>query len=33
VPPGASVAVTLEDDEGVDVPTTRPLYVVETSGS
>ena len=24
---GASVAVTVEDDEGVDEPTTEPLYV------
>ena len=33
VPAGASVAVTLEDDEGADAPTTRPLYVVPTRGS
>jgi anti-sigma factor RsiW len=33
VPAGASVAVTLEDDEGADAPTTRPLYVVETRSS
>jgi anti-sigma factor RsiW len=33
VPPGASVAVTIEDDEGADSPTTKPLYVVSTRGS
>ena len=31
VPAGASVAVTLEDDEGANAPTTRPLFVVERS--
>jgi anti-sigma-K factor RskA len=29
VPPGASVAVTLERDGGVQRPTTKPLFVVE----
>lgn len=33
VPPGASVAVTVEDDGGVDEPTTEPLYVLPTRGS
>lgn len=33
VPPGASVAVTIENDEGVDEPTTKPLYVLPTRGS
>ena len=33
VPPGASVAVTVEDAEGVDEPTTEPLYVLPTRGS
>jgi anti-sigma-K factor RskA len=30
VPPGASVAVTLERNGGVQRPTTQPLFVVET---
>jgi len=29
VPPGASVAVTLEREGGVQRPTTRPIFVVE----
>lgn len=31
VPPGASVAMTIEPDGGVNAPTTRPLFVVEAS--
>lgn len=33
VPPGASVAVTIEDEDGANAPTTKPLYVLPTRGS